>query len=274
MCIKPKIMITFGATFLCALLSHATIIVYEGFNYDPGSLDGQDGGLGWGEAWGSGNWTVSADGLSYTDSQGVSLPTSGGSVTTTANNSNWVHFRELSPASRALMDDNSVFWMSFLIESRSDDPRGSYGISLFDGGSEPILLGRHFQQGDPTGSTLATSGWNSGVSTVQDAGESQTWLFVAQFDMVDEVANYWINPDIGGSSPANALASGSEDISDWDTTRIRLGQFGSSDGSNFSLDEIRFSTDFATAVPEPRIYAALFGLVALGFVIRRRLKKT
>jgi hypothetical protein len=143
-------------------------------------------------------------------------------------------------ADQDLMDNDSVFWMSFLIESRSESPKGTYGISLFEGSSEPILLGRHFQQGDPTGSTLAATNWNSGVSTVQDEGESQTWLFVAQFDMVDEVANYWINPDIGGSSPANALASGSESISDWNTTRIRLGQFGSSDGSNFSLDEIAF----------------------------------
>jgi hypothetical protein len=262
--------------FVCTVMlvcgqSHATLIAYEGFDYDAGSLDGQNGGSGWDGAWGSGDWTVSATGLSYTDSQGTSLVTSGGSVTTTANDSNWVHFRDLSSVSQSLMDEDSVFWMSFLIESRSENPRGTYGISLFAGGSEPILLGRHFQQGSPTGSTLASTGWNSEVSTVQDEGESETWLFVAQFDMTENEANFWINPDIGGPVPENALASGSQTISDWNTTRIRLGQFGSSDGSNFSLDEIRFGTDFAsvTPIPEPGTLV-LVGITLGAFLIFRK----
>lgn len=140
-----------SVAFLATPKADANLIAYEGFDYTAGSLDNLNGGSGWDGAWGTGNWTVSANGLSYTDSQGNSLVTSGGSVTTTANTNNWVHFRELSTDSQNLMDNDSVFWMSFLIESRSEDPRGTYGISLYDGGNEEILLGRHYQQGAPTG---------------------------------------------------------------------------------------------------------------------------
>ncbi|MCC5788207.1 MAG: hypothetical protein JJT75_01120 [Opitutales bacterium] len=269
--LKTILLLGLGLTWTAT--SHAQTIAYEGFDYAEGDLANQDGGSGWDGGWGSGgDWTVSSTGLNYTDSQGNSLITSGGSAVTETSGTNQAHFRELSSDAQDSLGSSSQFWMSFLIQSSSEDHDGTYGISLYDGGSEETLLGVHFQTGDGTRLSAGTGGadWDSGVSTHQDEGESETWLFVAHFDMVAESASYYLNPDIGGSSPTNSLESDTDiafSTSSWDTTEIRLGQFGgSNDGQNFSLDEIRFGEDFAsvTPIPEPSFYASLFGLAAFG----------
>ena len=42
------LLLTFGGKV------NADLLAYEGFDYDPGSLSGQNGGTGWGGAWSAG----------------------------------------------------------------------------------------------------------------------------------------------------------------------------------------------------------------------------
>ena len=277
---------TFTKTLLILLLPlmgvlHGATIAYEGFDYSAGSLNSNNGGSGWDGAWKSGDWEASATGLSY-----GSLVTTGGSAVTTGNNSGDTHFRDLSTTAQGFVEDSDTFWLSFLIESRSEDGTpGSYGVSLYEGGSEKTMQGLIGQAGGGT-SDLSTgydgtsgNGWDSNVNTAQGpGGGSTTYLFVTEFDMVNGEATHYVNPTgLGGSSPTGSLATTTFTIpiTEWNTDNIRLGQFNSStDGSNYSIDEIRFGDDFAsvTPIPEPGTLAlmGIFLGAALMVTIKRR----
>src|SRR5690606_28936101 len=89
--------------------SEAALLVYEGFNYEPGALSNADGGTGWKGAWGvdAANQVV-AGSLSY-----GSLQTTGGSFSRSST-ANTRSFREFE---NTIGNSTGEIWISFLIDS-------------------------------------------------------------------------------------------------------------------------------------------------------------
>ncbi|MCC5839352.1 MAG: hypothetical protein JJT96_04435 [Opitutales bacterium] len=130
---------------------------------------------------------------------------------------------------------------------------GNYsGTNLVQSGSNtnitnsavPLILETVFTRVSPTEMTMATTLWNDGKLTTQIPTVTRS-ITVAE--------GYFDNPFFAGLF-INGDAS-REDLTTW-TSEIRI--------DNFTV----------TAIPEPRVYAALFGLFALGFVIWRRRRLT
>src|SRR5262249_32159097 len=92
---RSKHLITFGvrgvkilavaaviSTFITGRAANAALLAYEGFDYTPGLLTGQNGGTGFSSAWllnggNTNNSVVATGGFSYTDSGNRSLVVAG-----------------------------------------------------------------------------------------------------------------------------------------------------------------------------------------------------
>ena len=121
-----------------ALLADA--FVYEGFDYDAGTLTGNNGGTGWVDPWSPNASHAAADvsvgSSNYTDTNGNSLVTSGNKATFSSAVSNPSGLRafDLSGAPAGLVEngklgkDGTSVWMSF----------------LWAGGSGRAQMGRYF----------------------------------------------------------------------------------------------------------------------------------
>lgn len=105
-----------------------------------------------------------------------------------------------------------------------------------------------------------------------------TYLFVARANTATSTFDLWVfdEDDAFGTTVASLGAPHvtTSNAALTQVTRIGLGRFGAeANGSHW--DALRVSNTAGDAglqavIPEPRVYAALFGLFALGFVIWRR----
>src|SRR5690606_36573780 len=90
----------------------ATLLAYEGFDYETGSLFDENGGSGWGGAWtgSTGNVNVVDDAApTYTDSHGQVLVTSGRGATITRGSRQGISALNANYAS-------GTYWISFLFQ--------------------------------------------------------------------------------------------------------------------------------------------------------------
>jgi len=95
--------------------------------------------------------------------------------------------------------------------------------------------------------------WSSANTLALTVGTAYT--FTSVIDLINERQTYSINGDVIASNAILTTASVTPDA-------FRM---YSVDGSNIEVDNISL-----TAIPEPQYYAALFGLLAIGFAIYRR----
>jgi len=258
-----------GASILLASLpsAHATLIAYEGFDYAQNAgLNNQAGGTGWTTVWTGGNWRTNNSAFSSSQPSGFEnstglIYTGLTTVGNAARNGQQGNqgFRDF--ASQAA---TGTYWISFLMQ-KDTTTSGSYGISLFDGGTE-----RNFM-GTVNSGNFSVAGQGANVSSI---GVTMTpSLFVARYDMDAGVAHFWINSDLSSTTPTNASAFngvGGTSFTAFAFDRIRLGGFH----EQGYLDEFRLGTTaeavgFA-AIPEPSAFAALAGLSVLGLAALRR----
>lgn len=238
--------------------SQAQPLVYEGFNYTAGGLAGQSGGgsLGFTNNWGTGGNSVTSPGLSF-----GSLLVTGNKGTTVGNNDG--NFRNTG-----LFNTGTVF-VSLLANSGGALPEYA-GISLFQGGSENLFIGKPFQQ--PNWGIDQSTGLQSSTVPVN----STVHLFVAQIDFnangpnLDRV-RLFIDPTPGLASPnvAAAIDVGTTRTTAFDNIRIQAG----TGAGVINFDEFRVGTTYlsVTPVPEPTSLA-LAGLAASGLLLRRKRK--
>jgi hypothetical protein len=129
---------------------NAATIVSDQFVYPVGAISGQNGGYGWGTAYG-GNGLVNAGSLPYLDPLGGLYVTAGNRVSTNTNGSGMFRSIDLANQPPNLLDptgrlgaDGSSVYIGFLVrlDSGTVTAFGDYrGISFFNGASEQLFFG-------------------------------------------------------------------------------------------------------------------------------------
>ena len=250
----------------------ATLLAYEGFDYTAGTtVAGQSGGSGWASAWATGSTgnlmgTNVAGNLSYTDVNGLSLVTAGGSL---------VVGNPAGPATTTATPNRTLSstlsgrttWISFLYQ-RLNFTLGTLpylrqaNLGLFEGSAERADVG-----GPNTSATVnnVLSAWGSGThnnampfqaaSYPINSGSTYFILIkvVADSTTAADTAYVWFNwtnllvePDIATA----ALVQNEVNLTSVGTLRFQAGNLNSS-GSNavFQVDELRVGTTFADVTP-------------------------
>jgi hypothetical protein len=267
-----------------AFPARAGLIAYEPFDYADGGLRGENGGEGdWLNAWhqgqgfGAGNtWQVGQPSLSYTDSGGRTLPTSGGAVRVVGETDN-AEFREARPwETEGHVDDGDQVWFSLLFNRGSDVARGAHFWILGSAGLGNGI-GLFF---NPTnvGARIDVSGMvNSEGHKTFTVGEDHLVVGRITFsDLTEDELRFWLDPEL------NAIPLDSDPNSGAVIAAINTGSLSGVYMRHFAegmdtIDEIRIGTDFFSVVgviPEPTSLAmagvALLWLGRLMIVNRHR----
>jgi hypothetical protein len=272
----PKLLIAVVAcslTVATAVTSHATLLVYEPFDYAEGSLAGQNGGIGWGSAWqaGAGGSVVSGS-LSYgtlatTGNSLVISGTSGALASTFRTLSTaygagtyYVSFigQRLSP--HATLDQNTIRASSFQLHAGTGtsaderisagkvttaSPNQTYNWSMFSDGS-----GAFVENSTTPITDLAFIVWELEVADSTD-GEGP--------GVSADIARMWVDPVLGGplGTPDAELDQTDANNHDYLFQKVRLFAGAASGGNpyaSFAIDEIRIGEtleDVTPVVPEP-----------------------
>lgn len=236
--------------FGSASVSHATVLVSDNFAYPNGSLNGQNGGTGWG-----GNVWFNTNNASVTD--GVA----GGSGDSSARR-NFAN----------TLGTTGTIWVSFdWGNSGAPAENGSYGGLTFYAGQADFDSNQRFLIGNTwpgTGHGLwrmtnsaATAGLNyPGMKTA-----------VAELDLAAGTASLWVGATgvpVDVSGPAMATATGL-DLANLGGVRIN----GLTNTVSQSFDNLVIGTSMTdvAAVPEPSV-AILGGLGVLVLLLRCRVR--
>ena len=253
-----KLFLTLSLLALTAGSSHATLIAYEGFNYPQQTgLATQSGGTGWATTWDSSSWRTNSSGFGEI-STGLTYSTllTGGQAARNENEGN-ESFRQFGAQGAV-----GTYWTSFLIRKDSTFTN-SFGISLFDGGTERNFMGTTTSGG----SFLGVAGQGGHISSTAVTA-NQTEFFVARYDMDTQKAHFWLNPSLSGT-PTDAIAFNSASgtsFTKFGFDRIRLGVFNNTgNAGSGNLDEFRIGTTFddVAPVPEPSTWLGAGLLVGL-----------
>lgn len=261
--------------------SRATLVAYEGFDYPPGvTVAGLAGGVGWTNPWTAGataNYlaTNTPGSLLYTDANGLSLQTNGGSLvvgnpagtTATTATPNRVLDFNLSRGTGTAAGPGGTVWISFLYKRLNFAPGAlpylrQANLGLFEGSGERAACG-----GPNTSATVSNvlSAWGIGAHSSSSPFQSPahpltegTTYFILMKIAADgtsgaDVAHLWFNWTNLLMEPAPATATlvqNEVNLSGVNTLRFQAGNQNAS-GSNavFQVDELRVGTTFADVTP-------------------------
>jgi len=291
---------------LSALPARATLLAYDGFDYTAGTgIAGQSGGTGWIGPWISGGnfvfGTNVAGSLAYTDPQGNTLLTAGGSMVA----GNWTSSSASTP-SRTLANfagetygtnwlANGTYWISFLAQrigpSNATQPyyarQGSF--VMFANGNATAQGNERFDVGRPntnnywgtpydTWSVWAVNGIG-GYTNTSGAPETTSYaLNSATYVLIELVTGTtngylpdtayvwfnWTNLTIQPDiSTAILVETNQVDLSTINQFRFQMNGFNTV-GTNamMQVDELRIATTFGEVAPVPE--PAAVALSALG----------
>jgi|GEM_PF-3456307 len=265
--------------------AHAAVLVSEQFSYggSSGTLAGNDGGHGWDGAWSGGNTLYQTGSLTHPD-----LTVAGGRAQTISDQST---FRDIDTASIApsLLDggklgvNGSTLWlrMNLRMEGTNFDRTtapGWGGLSLFDGGSERLFMGKR-NNSTRWGVERSGQGPTGNLSMTQPA---QAWIdlnimMIVRVDYSagsESLSAWWLTNsvplDINGFPDESQLPTANTmTINDMRFDRVRI---SSGNDAELSMDEFFMATDFNDlfpgVVPEP----GTMSLLLAGVVVLRRLR--
>jgi hypothetical protein len=243
-------------------VSQASLLVYEGFDYNPAALNGQNGGSGWGGAWAVTAGTMATGNGSLTPPSGYNLTPIGGKNEATSSPS-----AERTLSTPISMDPatQQIYYVSQLFR-RND--------SVSAGGGEFLDL---FMLRDGTANTVRYgSGSGEDLQTFVGAtidktangfySLNTTYLLVGKIianpaGTPDESFGilYEVGVDSVGSEPGTwDVHATNEIIGDIDNIKIRYG----ANTETMLVDEFRIGTTWGDVVPEP----VTLSLLALGSI--------
>lgn len=264
-----KTLLSLGLALGLAATSSASLIVYEGFDYNTSTINAGEGGTGFIGGWGAGlagEPLAVVGGLSYQD-----LPVVGGAAADNASATRSNH-RVINGAENYTMAGEKQ-WFSYLLNVPAAATGGQFYVTFFGSTSYQGFGSRtNFLNGN-----LVLHGNLDGLisNTTYQLQHDQTYLILGSATWTTDTniaLSLWVNPDLNTVTDESHLGvaqitqSGSITVGDWLWVRGNAPAQG-------IVDEIRLGTDFASVIPEPSTYAILFGVVALGVVIVRRRSK-
>jgi hypothetical protein len=260
-----RIFVAAAATFTLSGLSSAKaqLIASDEFDYSSSNLDGQGGGVGWGDTWGGGSANFSiTSGLTYSSLQTLGNAVTGGGQT----------YRTLS----APVASSGSVYVAFLLNQSSANYAN---VGVFSGSTELVSIGDTYTGSGPSStysfnasSNVPGAGGGVYVSSGVSIDTTSTQLLVLEIDNSNPLQTsfyMYLNPAIGGAAPlqSTAVASFVATAGGFTFDRVRIEDAGG------TIDELRIGSDFAsvTPVPEPTTMGLL--LMAGGgaaMAIRRR----
>jgi len=273
-----SLIVAFGLIVGMSVTSaQAALLVYEPFDYpDTATLDGQNGGIGFGGAWApsesgripaeigtgslggapvpagvatSGNHAIAGDGTSGTQQEDE---------------------RSLGTTMDGFQDDGDTLWLSVIAQKTGGPNNQAFGaLLLMDGGADNFVMGiRDPAQGKSDNWSLGHRAGNTVFDSTGTSTTTLSWL-VMRIDYNDgaEDVYLWVNPD-PGTEPLIANADASETGQDFTFDWIEVSARNDITGV---VDEIRIGTEFAdmSIVPEPTSLTASLALIGLGLLRRR-----
>lgn len=215
-------------------------VAYDGFSYGTSTLDNQNGGTGWADAWSPDphsafqSFAANQSGLTYTG-----LPTDDSAVRATAS----VFCGCNSESYRTLDDslDSGVVYLQFLSIFQADHGGGTPNLRFYYQGTMTGLVGGNGLMA-PNGNkmTLFDSSGSS-VAAVSSAPLTQVNLTILRIDHEANETKMWVNPDLSAfdyAAPpgADAVANGFSPEADQILIISRYG----GDSTKDKFDEIRF----------------------------------
>lgn len=262
-----------------ATAAHASLMLYEGFDYSAGGLAGENGGSGFSTSWassGAGGDTVTYPGSTYI-SGADSLSVTGGYAAVT-NSGTAGAFRDFSTI--VAPDGVSSYWISLIASTG--------GIAFGSGGDEASIQIRDADNTDliSVGAFGSSANWRiraksadgsvSGFSNANDAPNSGASAFILIQVNVDTTAAdniyFWVNPSLDNEPTIVTATSSITGTNFWDSgdfsiNRIRAGlnNSGAAESKTLNYDEYRFGTSFADVAPIPE--PSHFALIAAGLVM-------
>ena len=257
---------------------HAALIAYEGFDYPDGtdiSASGANGGSGWITPWGvnSAGTTIAgntpgdtnyAGSMSYVDTAGNTLVTTGGRSFYTGQPGTSQPFRDFAATGAGRGADNTTTWISVLIVRGgpvSDNPTNIYprgaNISFFDGNTERFGVGNVSGAPDNLFSLIQGGSIpNRRPSTNPPTPYNQVSFAVVRIDHLpgNDNAYLFVNPTLGVEPPLSA--AGAQTIGLFNYTFNRARPFaGNTDTATsrpyaeITLDELRIGETYADVTP-------------------------
>lgn len=270
---KISLKITLACTLLGAGLligtprAHAALLAYEGFDYEAGSVSGENGGEGWDGAWSAAASTatvVTGTTLSYSNGS-ISLSGSGTALSITGGGEGSL-YRGFEGA-----DTGSELYFSFLFQVvagnefsyfyLSDTPNSSNSGGIGDLATSTDVFGTRIVNTGITGNTAHSAISYTLGTTYLLVGRLSTDGGTGAAGDVDRV-QLWVNPSSLTPGSASVTVDGTTGltIDDFVLFGTRTTNFDGSD--QILIDELRIGTDFASVVtvPEPSVG----GLAILG----------
>jgi hypothetical protein len=270
---------------MCSVPASTQVFVSEGFDYDVGALDGQDGGTGFDGAWTAelGAQVIALDEddeLFFDIADGPTIAGGDRALQITGNDNNIV--------SRAL--ETSVLqdevYVSFLFRwDAGTQNNGDFAAWWHDNkntGSHPNKpnIGLN-ANGSGNRDIMASINVGGGAQYSTDIEIGETYLIVGRFYKSDPGAgnaydqfDLWVNPDLSEEGIPQATSSHSGAISDFDVIGMRSNRLDADDV--ILVDSLTYGDSFFDvvqsspfAVPEPSP-ALLVGLALAGIAVARR----
>ncbi len=261
------ILTTFALLAGWAPQARASLIAYDGFVYNTGSLGSQAGGSGWSTGWyqcNAADISVATGSLGYASlSPSLSLVTAGNQAqqSTSAGNNDQ---RQLNNYYGPNCAANQSVWISFTGQSGSVISNGGFaGVSLFDSGqtglgcssAEYLFIGKRGGATHTAWGAEQSAGTGCGTCAGGDSSvafNSTIHFIVARLDFNSGglwTIHMWVDPSLA-SVPSDS-ASGVVTFSFTDNVCFNRFRIAAGFGSTINVDELRVGTTYGDVAPVP-----------------------